>query len=75
MRHPSGLPRLSFAAGDEPVPLAKVFIRDAVAAIPKLRRNVVVHHIAKHVSPFAVVDHPKRIPSELEVVPPLVDAI
>src|SRR5581483_4830044 len=75
MGHPAGLTGLTFPAGDEPVPAAVRAIRHTVATAPELRRDAVIDHVPQHVGAPAVLDEPEGVAAELEVIPPLVDAV
>src|SRR5215510_4152292 len=75
MGHPAGLARLALPARDEPIPPSVRPIRNAVAAAPELRRNSIVDDITNHVAAFAVLDEPKCVATELEVIPSLIDAV
>ena len=71
----AGLAGLTLSTGNETVAAAMPPVCDAVAAVPELRRNAVIDHIAEHAGAPAVFDQPERVAAELKVVSPLIDAI
>jgi hypothetical protein len=75
MGHPAGLARLTLPACNEPISPAVRPIRDSVATAPELWRDPMVDDIADHVGPLPLLDHPKYISAELEVIPSLIDAV
>jgi hypothetical protein len=75
MGHPTRLARLSFATRDEPIPATSSSISDAVAALPKIRRDPMVDHVPEHMGSSTMFNQPERVPTELEIVPSLVDAV
>ena len=75
MRHPTGLAGLAFATGNETITLTMRPVGYPVATVPEFRRDAVVDHVAQHVGPPAVLDQPERIPAELKIVAPLIDAV
>src|SRR5215210_1550814 len=74
MGHPAGLARLALATRDEPIPPAVRPISDTIAAVPKLRCDSIIDDIANHLCSLSVLDQPKCVAAELEVVPSLIDA-
>ena len=75
MSHPAGLGRLTLAARDEPIPPTVRPISNSVATAPELRCDSMVHDIANHVSPLPILDQPKSIATELEIISPLIDTV
>ena len=75
MGHPTRLARLSFATRDEPVPTTSRSISDAVAALPKLRRDAVVDDVPEHMGSSTMFNQPERVTAELEIVAALINAV